>query len=307
LEIEMRKLCKILPIGAFLLIFLQDAELSAQGMEGTFAIDYGSVMINTPQNLVREVDPSPETIYNIRSNSPISQSLNFTPNAAQRSKNITAYIDRLAEVDPNGAKVIEAQLRTPGFFDNYGQMLRGVGLNPNGLADNMAAWWVTAWEASTGRDVETPTAAFPKVKLQAGRALGSAVLSKMTNAQKQEMADGLAIQSVILAANLDHAKNNPAYRKQLAEQVKKMAMGLKLDLGAMTLTSEGFRPKGKKRSDASDVAGEEQALASNDAAAPVPSDDSEGWSTAQIALIAAAGGAGIAGVFAIGKASGKKG
>jgi hypothetical protein len=59
------------------------------------------------------------------------------------------------------------------------------------------------------------------------------------------------------------------------------------------------------------VVGAEQVLASkyeaDDAAAAPEPTYGEGWSTTKFALIAAAGTAGITGVFLFGKASGKKG
>ena len=71
----------------------------------------------------------------------------------------------------------------------------------------------------------------------------------------------------------------------------------------MTLTSEGFVPSSKSGDARDSVPGaKDEALAANDNAA---SDD--GDRTATYALIAAAGGAGAAAVFGLGKIVGRRG
>jgi hypothetical protein len=128
----------------------------------------------------------------------------------------------------------------------------------------------------------------------------------MNDAQKQEMAEELLMQSALADAAAANYANDPTTMAKLSVAVRQGATKSGLDLDAMTLTEDGFVPaKGRKRSDASDVVGEgeEKALAAND----VGDDKDIGLSATQLALIAAAGGAGLAGVFLFGKAMGKKG
>ncbi len=294
---------------ALILLFLAGgSQLSAQSMDGSFAINYGSVLINTPQDLVRDINASPETVFNAAAPIAPPRSLIFFPNKAQRKKNVADYVGQVAKIAPDYAPQLATEFADGQIFNQYRQMLDGIGLNANDVGDNLAVWWVTAWEASQGRPVETPPEAFAKVQEQVRRVLASDSFARLSNADKQKFSDSLMIQSLILSNQIDQAKGNPEIAKQLAAGIKKGASQLGFDLASMTLTADGFKPtKGRKtgaaetNGKATNPASEPTATAANDAPA-VP-----GGSTAQYALIAAAGGAGLAGVFLFGKAMGKKG
>jgi hypothetical protein len=85
-------------------------QLMAQSMDGSFAIDYGSILINTPQNLVSEIDSTPETIYNQTGRAATPLSLTFTPNSAYRKKNVADYVRQVAKIAPDYAPKLDADL-----------------------------------------------------------------------------------------------------------------------------------------------------------------------------------------------------
>ena len=236
------------------------------------------------------------------------QSLTFTPSTSQRKKNIADYISGVAKIAPDYAPQLAAEFGDGRVFDQYGQMLGGIGLNANDVGDNLAVWWVTAWEAAQGRPVETNPAAFVKVKAQVGRILSEKALTAMSNAEKQKYADSLAIQTLVLANQIDQAKNSPDKAQELAAGINAGAKKMGFDLESMTLTQDGFKSvKGRKTgaADSTDKATNPDAAptaVATNSAPNGPSDSTKNW-----ALIAAAGGAGLAGVFLFGKAMGKKG
>lgn len=240
--------------------------------------------------------------------------LNFTLNAAQRKRNVANVVSAVAKVSPESAPIVAGQFADGAIFGQYGQLLDSVGLDPNNVADNFTAYWITAWEASTGRTVDTSPDTYAAVQEQVKRIFNNNTVGAMSNADKQKMSDDMIVRTLMLASQIERGKADPEYARQLAIGIKKSTKASGLDLDAMTLTPDGFKPRSKKRGDASGAAGdvmggEEQALASNDTTAtatPMPS-DSEEWSTSKLAMIAAAGGAGIAGVYLVGKAAGKKG
>jgi hypothetical protein len=53
---EMAQINRLISQAAVLALSLVPVQLMAQSMDGSFAIDYGSVSTNTPQNLVKPVD-----------------------------------------------------------------------------------------------------------------------------------------------------------------------------------------------------------------------------------------------------------
>ena len=132
------------------------------------------------------------------------------------------------------------------------------------------------------------------------------------SAQKQEMAEAMLIQAALIDSSAQVYADDDNLKQQLATAVKKGAKASGLDLDAMTLTEGGFvSVKGRKTGDASDAAkganpaSAPTAVAANDAATGPDNDTTS--DTGKWALIAAAGGAGLAGVFLFGKAMGKKG
>ena len=80
------------------------------------------------------------------------------------------------------------------------------------------------------------------VKRQATDALlAAAGVTAMTEAQKQEFAESLLVQAMLIDASVDMAREQPALMPQLKLAVAKGARRSGLDLSAMTLTPQGFR------------------------------------------------------------------
>jgi hypothetical protein len=247
-------------------------------------------------------DFSSDAIYDKAAPVAAPQSLRFTPDKAQSKRNVADYLARVTKVDPAYAPQLAAELADGKVFDQYRQIMTGLGLESNDVADHFAVWWITAWEASTSGAVETPATAFANVSSQVSRILANESFGSLSGTQKQAFADSLMLQSLVLANQIEQAKADPAVAKKLSSSIKTAAKKLGLDLGAMTLTEDGFVPaKPRKRSDASDAAdAEEKALAS-----ATPADPSAKGSP-NYALIAGAAGAGLGLAFLIGKTMGRK-
>jgi hypothetical protein len=182
-------------------------------------------------SLVKDVTTSPATA---------PQSMSFIPNQSQRKRNIAAYVSSVAKIAPDYAPKLAAEFGDGAVFAQYAQVMDSVGLDANDVGDHLAVWWITAWEASVARPVEIPPAAYVKVKAQVARLLSEKALTAMTNAEKQRYADSLAIQTMVLANQIEQAKNNPNLAQQLAAGIKAGAKKIGFDLGGMTLTENGF-------------------------------------------------------------------
>jgi hypothetical protein len=107
----------------------------------------------------------------------------------------------------------------------------------------------------------------------------------------------------LIESYVANAKSDPALMTKVKAAIAQGAKRMGLDIYTMTLTDNGFVPA--KRSSAVDNAdlisgseSDEQTLAS-----AMPSSDKE---APNYALIAAAGGAGLGGMFLLGKVMGRK-
>jgi hypothetical protein len=237
-----------------------------------------------------------------------TNSVVYSPSKSLRKKNLANFVSKTRATDPAGADQMEQLFANGDIISQIDSAIAPYGLTSSNAADAYAVWWVAAWQVANSDTRDVNGATYKAVSAQAARGFAtSPEFANATDAQKQEMAEAMLIQAAMIDAAKDNFAGDPAMMKQLATAVKQGAKKSGLDLDTMTLTDEGFaKAKGGKTGAAGDTGkatsptSEPVATAANDTA---PSGDK----TTQYALIAAAGGAGLAGMFLFGKAMGKKG
>jgi hypothetical protein len=289
-EIEMRVLA-IVKIA--MLSFLFSTPAFSQGV-----FDMG-VLTNT---LTIETRPTPSVSPRSNERKPIlapESSLSYSASAAVRKNNLSNFVKKTRAVDPEGASKMEAMFASTDVIGAIGKGIAPFGLRTNNVADAYTVYWTNAWLGSRGRNDTLSKQQISAVRNQAANALlTTPAFSSASNAQKQEMSEALLVQAALIEAYVDNAKSDPALMTKVKAAIAQGAKGMGLDLYKMTLTSDGFVPA--KRGSAVDEddlqlgsESEEQGLASTE-----PSGNSE---SPNYALIAAAGGAGLGGMFLLGK------
>ena len=257
---------------------------------------------------VWSVDCSPST--NQKSENPKARStiadLEFSPSKSLRKKFLDQFVQKTRTTDPVGAEKMQQLFASTDVIGEIGKGIAFLGLETDNVADAYTVYWMTAWEAADGAktnfDFSRPQA--QAVKQQAASALlKTPEFIGATDAVKQEIAEAYLVQAALIQATSDVAKTDPKLKAGFPSAVRKGAKASGLDLDAMTLTSEGFVPSGKS-GDARDSGpdAKDEALAANDNAV-----GDDGDKTTTYALIAAAGGAGAAAVFGLGKIVGRRG
>jgi hypothetical protein len=237
-------------------------------------------------------------------------SLSFRYSAARRQENVRSFVQKTRGFDAEGAAKM-AQLFAS--TDVIGQIAAGIspyGLRTDNVADAYTVYWINAWEAARGiaGGAESRSRA-QAVKAQVASALlTTQEMANATDAQKQEFAEALLVQAAMINAQMDVAAGDPAQLKAVGRAVRQGAKAMGLDLDTMTLTENGFVPirgSSLKEGLAPAPGGEEAtAVAAADAAPPPAPATNE--AAPPYVLMAAAGGAGLAGVFLLGKVMGKK-
>jgi hypothetical protein len=298
--------------------------LNAQEFHSNWSPGYGGLIsqnINTQQMFSTERQREQIALTNARKNkqnlsqSNISQSqvsLTYTPSTARTRTNLQTFVNKTRRADPQGAAKMEQMFASTDIMKAIGDGMRSIGLNKNNAADAFALYWINAWEASRGRITPTSPTMAKAVAAQAANGMAqSPDFINATDAQKQEMAEALMVQAVMIEGYIEAAEGDPNLLKNIATAVRQGAKASGLDLDAMTLTEQGFVKADKKRSDASDAApgAEPTALASSGASAsPAKTDTSEGSGLFSGALpgilIAGLAGSGIAAAFLYGKNKG---
>ncbi len=209
----------------------------------------------------------------------------YTPNRARTEQNLRNFIARTP--DPAARENLEQMFATqPNIIEDIRAGIRPYGLDSHNTADAYAMWWINAWLASEKRNVDTDRGTVAMVKQQVRSAFAATPdFATTDDAQRQEYAEALLIQGLILAAALDQFDGNPEMLEQLSQAARQGAKASGLDLSLMTLTANGFVPRtGADASDA--VEGEAAHALAKDSSSEQGSDSD---SSMGIALAAGAG------------------
>ena len=242
------------------------------------------------------------------------QNLNYSPSKNLRQKNMTKFLADIQKSDPKFAASLQELNAQGDLIDLIDREIRPVGLSANNVADAYTVWWITAWEAVHGREVNPSSSMVANVKQQVEQSIASSsAFGQMNGEQKQTLAEVFLVQTLMIEA----AKGSPSLQAELPKAVNQGAQKMGLDLTTMDLTEQGFVPRSGKRSDAGDVVegavpGEaSSALAANDvegnAGADAGQSNASKSDTGKLALYGVGGAALLAGVFALGKSFGGKG
>lgn len=172
--------------------------------------------------------------------------LGFTPSKARRSANLAAFVEKTRTVDPNGAADLQRLFAEGDIVERIGAVIAPVGLRTDNLADVYALWWITAWQATRGDNDTLGRDMYAAVRAQSAKALnGAGSPARASDAEKQELAEALLVQTMLIDVAVDQAKGNPALMRQVKAAVAKGARGMGLDMAGMEITGGGFVPNGK--------------------------------------------------------------
>ena len=171
------------------------------------------------------------------------QSLNFTSTAARTHANVTAFAAKSRKVDPKGAAELERLFAAQDVMAMIEREMAKIGLTKNNVADAYTVWWTNAWLATQGRSDTLPRAQMQAVKHQAALALiATAQVTRFNDAQKQEFAEALLIQAILISEMVEAVKAQGGDLETVKAAVAQGAIATGVDLSAMTLTDAGFRP-----------------------------------------------------------------
>jgi hypothetical protein len=232
--------------------------------------------------------------------------LNYIPSLALRKQHYAQFVEKTRRANPSGAAELEAMLASTDVIAAMSDGLRPFGLRIDSLADAYAVYWVNAWLASKGRPDSATRAQAQAVRKQAMLALVTArPLASATDAMKQELAETLLVQAALLDAAVQQAKSDPALMSQVMDAARKGALSIGFDVSTVTLTPQGFKPA-RKRTGSVDEENYPEVVETEQAVNDAPNNNVPSDPSTNYVLIAAAGGAGLGGMFLLGKVMGRK-
>lgn len=164
-------------------------------------------------------------------------SLIFAPNVSRRREHLARFV-RNAKNDP---AIQEIATKADQVFPMLASAMKAKGMDANNVADAYATWWIAAFDAVHGETGTRSTAVYRAVQKQAVSAiLAPPRLKSATPELKQEMAEALLVQTILIDVSIEQAKNDPAKMHAIGTAVAQGALRMGLNLRTMALTEAGF-------------------------------------------------------------------
>lgn len=165
----------------------------------------------------------------------------FVSDPARTQANLQSFVDQTPEPQAKAdlKRLIEVQ---PSIIDDIGKAMQTrYDLDANNFADVYAAWWITAWQVSE-KEVQDPdrkTANAVSEQVHAAL-LDTPEFLNMGDAERQQTAEGLLLQALLMSEAALATRNDPDMQDQIAETVTRSARQNGVELTSVQLTSDGF-------------------------------------------------------------------
>lgn len=240
--------------------------------------------IKQSQKRFPNVDSLNSVIAEQNAAAPVGPStFNYRYSRQLTEQNLRNFVARTP--DPVGRSELEKFLSgQPTLIEDIRVGIRSYGYDSHNVADAYAMWMMMSWLAAEGRLEDPDREMAQNVAAQVRSSFAATPdFAKTTDAERQEYAEALLVQSIILAELLKATQGNPEQSSQLSSMARKGAQESGLDLSKIALTRKGFVPR--KGADASGAADENPV---RNARANAPDDKGEG-SSLGLALAAGAG------------------
>lgn len=167
--------------------------------------------------------------------------LHYTPSKARRTANLAQFVSKIRAADPRGADDLQKLFAQGDFIEKIGALVAPQGLQIDNIADAYALWWIAAWQASRGSNDTPSRATLAAVRRQAAGAItATGQIAGASDAQKQELAESLWVQSALIDDAVEQAKGNPERLRAVGDAARKGAGQIGLDLDRFDLTTSGF-------------------------------------------------------------------
>lgn len=171
-----------------------------------------------------------------------AEALNFKVSPAVRQKAIETFVGGITEASPEAGAELKKGFASVDVFGEIGKDIKAkYGLSNTNLADVWAVYWSYAWLMTQGRTDDPTRAQVVGLRDQFRPLLLSLpAVAGLGDAQKQEMAESLLLQTVLFGILAEGWKDDPASLAEFGQGLQRGTAELGLDLGQVELTDRGF-------------------------------------------------------------------
>lgn len=170
----------------------------------------------------------------------------FRPSLERRRKNLADFVAKTRRADPAGADSLAALFAQGDVIEQMKPLVAKVGLDVNRVADAQALYWFAAWNAAHGDNPDPTPRQMAAIRAQAAQALAATpAFATADDATRQNMAEALWIQVLLLDGAVEQAKADPAQLKAVGVAAAQGARASGFDVQALKLTDAGFARVGE--------------------------------------------------------------
>lgn len=170
-----------------------------------------------------------------------SAALTYPPSLERRRANLAYIVSRTRKADPEGAAQMEQLFNSADVIGQIGAVVAPYGYSIYNVADAYALYWMTAWEGARGSNRNFSRSEMQAVQSQTRKALlATPQIARMSDADKQQMAEAMWIQIALIDGTIEKAKQDPALMAAVQRSIREGASATGLDLDAIRLTENGF-------------------------------------------------------------------
>jgi len=165
----------------------------------------------------------------------------FASDSARTQANLRSFVERTSE--PKAKADLQRLIQTqPGIVDEIGNAMKSrYGLDPHNFADVYATWWIAVCQLSQKQSADPDIATVSAVRDQVHAALlDTPDFLSLDDVQRQEIAESLLLQALLMSESSLQARNQPDLQNQLAVAATRVAQNSGIDLTLVQLTPQGF-------------------------------------------------------------------
>ncbi|MPY67864.1 hypothetical protein F8S09_14435 [Deinococcus sp. SDU3-2] len=228
---------------ALTLLLAAPQPASAQGLSGSASSLSSSIfkLMNGTAGTAPAPGQAPATA---KPPAPVAkpEALNFKVTPAVRKKVIDTFVGEIASASPEAGAELRKGFASVDVFAEIGkEMKTQFGLSTTNLADVWALYWSYAWLMTQGRTDDPTRAQMVGLRDQFRPLLLSLpAVTGLNDAQKQEMAESLMLQTVLFGILAEGWKDDPASLAEFGQGLQQGTAQMGLDLGLVELTDKGF-------------------------------------------------------------------
>jgi len=218
-------------------------------MNSTISAQYGSNSApSRPQEPYRwgagkkyATHPAPSPIAEIDTSPPVA--LDYRPDVAVTRSVNARFAEALGQAMPDKRDQIAAEMDSGTLQTQFSNLLASYGYSSRNVADVMTAYLVIAWEVVHNEDATRSPNGIGSVHRSMQKSLAhSASMRRLTDAQKQELAETLGNLTMLaaIAKNTLVQRGDSAGLATLQDGVRTTTQKFGIDLKSVQLTDEGF-------------------------------------------------------------------